>query len=69
MSVSQTLMAYYTTVLDESSDIYVREQVSICFRFVSGAILDFHEVFLAAVNLVTTLIRTLLLDLSGTYYP
>ena len=51
---------FHTIMLDETSDISVREQVSICFRFVSDETFAIHEVFVGFYCTDNTLSKTLL---------
>lgn len=51
---------FYTIMLDETSDISIREQVSSCFRFVSATTFEIHEVFVGFYCTDSTQARTLL---------
>jgi hypothetical protein len=50
---------YFTIMLDETADISVKEQVSICFRFVSDDF-DIHEVFVGFYSTDSTTSTSLL---------
>ena len=52
-------MQYYTVMLDKTADISVREQVSICFRFVTEDF-DIHELFVGFYSTDSTTSTTLL---------
>ncbi len=51
---------FYTIMLDETSDISVREQVSRCFWFVSATTFEIHEVFVGFYCTDSTKATTLL---------
>ena len=52
---------YFTVIVDEATDVSLKEQVSICIRYVSSDILAIHETFTGLYETGNTTAETLTL--------